>query len=244
MQGQGEGELDRLVRERFFADATTGVFVDVGAAGPDFLSMSALYRGLGWRVIAIEPNPEFCEAHRAAGHDVLQYACSDHDEDSVDFEIVDSHGEAYEAGSVSYESFSSLAVKPEFKSLRSDLDVKKIKVDVRRLDTILAEHAPDVSQIDIVSADVEGWELEVLDGLTFPRYRPKVLIIENIFDDRTYADALRKRGYVLWRRIAPNDVYVRIGLLSDGERLLGELRTRGAFARKVANRARTALKRA
>jgi FkbM family methyltransferase len=51
--------------------------------------------------------------------------------------------------------------------------VRRIKVNVRRLDTLLAEHAPHVRQLDIVS-DVEGWELEVLDGLSFERYRPTV----------------------------------------------------------------------
>ena len=77
MQTRGEGELDLIVYEHFFPPAPAGGFVDVGAARPDSLSMSALYHELGWRVIAIEPNPVFCEAHRAVGHEVLEYACSD-----------------------------------------------------------------------------------------------------------------------------------------------------------------------
>jgi FkbM family methyltransferase len=231
MQTQGEAGVDRIVHERFFSGVTDGVFVDVGAAGPDFLSMSALYRSLGWRVIAIEPNPAFCEAHRAAGHEVLQYACSDRDENAVDFEVVDSHGESYQHGTVSYESFSSLAVKPEYRALRADLDVRQIKVDVRRLDTILAEHAPDVTRLDIVSVDVEGWELEVLDGLSFERYRPAALIVENLFAADGYRHALRDRGYVLWRRRGPNDIYVPASKLSRVERALSGLRRRVSRSR-------------
>jgi Methyltransferase FkbM domain len=75
--------------------------------------------------------------------------------------------------------------------------VRRIKVKVRRLDTILAEHAPDVSRLDLVSVDVEGWELEVLDGLSFERYRPKVLIVENLFAEAGYRQALAERGYAL-----------------------------------------------
>ena len=223
---QGEGQVDRIVRDRFFPGTTRGVFVDVGAAGPDFLSMSALYRSLGWRVVAIEPNPAFCEAHRAAGHEVFQYACSDHDEDAADFEVVDSHGGAYGGGSVSFESFSSLTIKPSYRALRPDLDVKRIKVNVRRLDTILAEHAPEVRHLDIVSVDVEGWELEVLDGLTFGRYQPTVLIVENLFAEARYRRALRARGYALWKRCEPNDVYVSPSLLSRRERASARLRPR------------------
>jgi FkbM family methyltransferase len=223
VETQGEAGVDRVVCERFFGTADRGVFVDVGAAGPDFLSMSALYRQLGWRVIAIEPNPMFCDAHRAAGHEVLQYAAADRDADQVDFDVVDSHRGRYRGGTVSYESFSSLAIKPEYRALGRDLDVTRIKVDMRRLDTILAEHAPDVQRLDIVSVDVEGWELEVLDGLTFARYRPRVLIVENLFRDPRYVRAMRDRGYVLWQRAAPNDVYVRPSDLSSSERLMARL---------------------
>jgi FkbM family methyltransferase len=198
-----------------------------------------MYRDLGWRVLAVEPNPAFCEAHRAAGHEVFQYACSDHDEDAVDFEIVDSHGGAYDGGSVSFESFSSLAIKPEYRVLRpDDLDVKRIKVDMRRLDTILADHAPDVDHVDVISVDVEGWELEVLDGLTFERYQPTVLIIENLFAEAGYRRALRKRGYTLWRRRGPNDVYVSPSRLSGRERAEAQLRTAVDTARRRLLRAK------
>jgi FkbM family methyltransferase len=224
--GQGEGGVDRMVRERFFPGASTGVFVDIGAAGPEFLSMSTLYRDLGWRVIAVEPNPVFVEAHRQAGNEVYAYACSDHDEDEVDFDVVDSHGNDYKGGSVSFESFSSLAIKPAYRALKEDLDVRRIKVDVRRLDTILADHAPEVDRIDIISVDVEGWELEVLDGLSFERYRPKVVIVENLFAESRYRDALRDRGYMLWRRRDPNDVYVSPARLSRPKRAYARLRER------------------
>jgi FkbM family methyltransferase len=224
--GQGEGGVDRMVRKRFFTGSTTGVFVDVGAAGPNFLSMSALYRELGWRVIAVEPNPDFVAAHRAAGHEVYAYACADRDEDDVDFELVDSHNTSYKGGSVSFESFSSLEIKPAYRALKDDLDVRRIKVDVRRLDRILSEHAPDIDRIDIVSVDVEGWELEVLDGLSFERYRPIVVIVENLFAEASYRRALHERGYVLWRRRSPNDIYVAHERLSYLERAAARIRGR------------------
>jgi len=202
-----EGGVDRVIHEHFFSGITDGVVVDVGAARPDFLSVSAFYRRLGWRVIAIEPNPVFCQMHRDAGFEVLEFACGERDEDAVPFEVVDSHGAAYRGGSVSFESFSSLRVKDSYRALQPELDVRRIEVDMRRLDTILAEHAPDVRHIDLLSVDVEGWELEVLSGLSV-EYAPRVLIVENLFDDDRYREALLARGYELWGRIEPNDVYV------------------------------------
>ncbi|MHB8491056.1 MAG: FkbM family methyltransferase [Solirubrobacteraceae bacterium] len=161
-----EGNVDQAVLTRFFPGQQSGVLVEVGAAHPAYLSVGALYRRLGWRVFAIEPNPEFCELHRAQGHEVLQFACGDHDEDSVNFSVVDSRGAEYEGGRVSYESFSSLGIKSSYADLLDPaLSIRSIKVDLRRLDTLLQEYAPTLERIDIVAVDVEGWELEVLDGL-------------------------------------------------------------------------------
>lgn len=224
---QAEADVVQIIRNRFFPEAAHGVFVEVGAARPDFLSMSAYFRRLGWRIIAIEPNPVFCDAHRAAGNEVLQYACSDRDEDGVAFALVDSHGAAYEGGSVTFESFSSLGIKGAYHSLwQGELDITHIEVNVRRLDTLLAEHASDVHALDVLSVDVEGWELEVLNGLAFDRYRPTVLIVENLLNDRTYRRSLNERGYALWRRSAPNDVYVARAHLSRLERAVARVRER------------------
>jgi FkbM family methyltransferase len=170
---RAEGEVDKVVQQRFFRNQNAGIFVDVGAANPDYLSVSALYRSLGWKIIAIEPNPVFCEMHRKRGHDVLQYACGDRDEDEVDFCVVDSHGAPYENGQVSYESFSSLAIKESYARIRPQLDVERIKVKLRRLDTILQTHAPEVQRIDIAGRE---WH-ELLDPLhDFGQRAPRGLI--------------------------------------------------------------------
>lgn len=209
MRSHAEAGLDRVVYDRFFAGGPPGVFVDVGAAGPELLSMSAMYRQLGWRVLLVEPNPLFCAAQRAAGHEVLECACGDRDEDNVWFEMVDSHGSLYEGAPVSFESFSSLKVKESYRALANgELEIRRITVRLRRLDTLLAEHAPELDRLDVVSVDVEGWELEVLAGFSLERYRPRVLIVENVLDDDGYRRLLDGRGYRLWRHVVPNDVYV------------------------------------
>ncbi|MCF7975674.1 MAG: FkbM family methyltransferase [Phycisphaerae bacterium] len=214
---KAENDVDRIVRDRFFPDTKTGIFVDVGAARPDFLSVSSLFRSGGWRIIAIEPNPAFCDLHREMGYEVLQFACGDRDEDNVDFSIVDSHNAIYEEGKVSYESFSSLGIKDSFAHLKDDLDITKTKVSLRRLDTLLTEYAPEIETIDILSIDVEGWELDVLNGLNVSKYKPRVMIIENLFNERKYGKYMAKLRYVLWRRIYPNDVYLRRDMLNTME---------------------------
>lgn len=209
VNNSAEGNVDKLVQQRFFTDPKVkGVFIDIGAARPDYLSVSAYYRTLGWRVIGIEPNPQFYELHKSRGYEVYQFACGDRDEDNVDFNVVDSHGAQYENGEVSFESFSSLGLKDSYAKLSGKLDTKTIKVNLRRLSTLLQKDIPGVQRVDILSVDVEGWELEVLNGLDLSKHRPGIIIAENLFKEKKYEDHLKQMGYVMWRRIHPNDVYV------------------------------------
>jgi FkbM family methyltransferase len=211
-----EHDVDRLVRDAFFAGAASGVLVEVGAARPDYLSISASYRGQGWKIIAIEPNPDFCAAHRALGHEILQYAVSDTEADDASFFVVDSLGADYMGGKVSFESFSSLGIQGKYadlhQTMKANTKVKIIPVKVRKLDTILATCAPNLQVVDILAVDVEGWELNVMRGLTLENYRPKVVILENLFNDAEYVAFMRARAYRLWHRLWPNDIYVRSGL--------------------------------
>jgi hypothetical protein len=79
----GEFGTDRHLRERFFPGQTNGVMIEVGAATPEYLSLSQHFRLSGWRCIAIEPNPTFAAMHRARGHEVYQVACGEDDRDGA-----------------------------------------------------------------------------------------------------------------------------------------------------------------
>jgi len=209
-----EGDVDLVVQDAFFPDpAYRGTMIEVGAAKPDYLSVSATFRSRGWRVISIEPNPYFCEMQRYQGNDVLQYACGDTDQDDVSFFVVRTDA-TYQGEPVTNESFSSLGVRGKYaemmKSVATSMDETKVKV--RRLDTILREHAADLGEIDVVCIDVEGWELEVLSGFSLELHKPKVLIVENLFLDPSYVDYFAQRGYTLWKRLEPNDIFVQSDL--------------------------------
>ena len=226
-----EKDIDKVVQDRFFPTQKQGVLIEVGAADPSYLSIGASFRKRDWTVIAVEPNPYFCEKHIAAGQPILQYACGSEDKDDVDFYLVYSKGVECLGGNVTFESASSLGIKDEFaadlKKFVDHPEITKIKVKVRRLDTILAEHYPQVGSVDMIAIDVEGWELEVMRGLSVERFRPRVVVLENYFRSRSYRSFMRKLGYRRWLRLKPNEIYVR----KDEKLTLGE-RLRMAFSRR------------
>jgi FkbM family methyltransferase len=211
-----ESDVDLVVQAAFFPDpAYRGTMIEVGAAKPDYLSVSATFRARGWRVISIEPNPYFCEMQRRHGIDVLQYACGDADKDDVSFFVVRTDA-TYQGEPVSNESFSSLGIRGQYAEMMKSLPTStdEIRVKVRRLDTILREHASDLGAVDVVCIDVEGWELEVLSGFSFALHKPKLLIVENLFLDPAYVEYFAQRGYTLWKRLEPNDIFVRCGIVA------------------------------
>jgi len=59
--------------------------------------------------------------------------------------------------------------------------IKKIKTDT--LDNILFQNKLYEKKIDFLSIDVEGNELNVLKGFNLKRYRPKVILLELIYND-------------------------------------------------------------
>ncbi len=212
----GEGGIDKLIRRAFFPlKDYKGVFIEVGAADPTFLSISKHFRESGWNVISIEPNPYFAKRHREAGNKLLEYACGEKDEDNIEFEIAHPANQGGK-GLITYESFSAIKIKEKYKqndpSFYGSNSVEKISVNMRRLDTLLREN--DITNIDILSVDVEGWELEVLSGLNFDLDAPKLMIIENWLRDDQYKKAISRYGYNFVCRLYPNDVYVRIGSFS------------------------------
>ena len=60
----GEYELDRVVRERHFAEVTSGVLIEVGAAGPNYLSIAETFRAAGWQRVKVRTLDTILATHR------------------------------------------------------------------------------------------------------------------------------------------------------------------------------------
>ena len=204
--------IDKYLRSSFFPDFSyRGCVVEVGCATPELLSMSQHFREFGWRCIGIEPNPDFIALHRARGNEVFQYAAADYEADSQDF-IVAEASPNYSDSELSAHSYSSLSIKPEYAKYKDGaikyFSQKTIKVNVRRLDSILAGHCKDLGSIDLLAIDVEGYEVEVMKGFTPHRYNTKVIVLENLFHRPDYSEYMQKIGYRLHKKIQYNYIYV------------------------------------
>ena len=206
--------LSNYVLGKFFNNKVDGIMVEVGAAGPNFISQSKPFKDVGWRCICVEPNPEFAEQHREVGNEIYEYACSYEESDDVDFELIDFSDLSDD--DLSYESYSSLGIESKISSIHGAPPINKlppiktIKVNVRKLNSILEEAS--ISKFDYLIIDVEGWELEVMDGFNSSLYQPKVIVLENLGDPSEQHDYMSNIGYrydSFDRTDGPNYIYVR-----------------------------------
>jgi hypothetical protein len=83
----------------------------------------------------------------------------------------------------------------------------QVSVPQKTMNTILEMELPLVTEIDIISIDVEGGELKVLKGLDLTKYKPKIMVIENFFDTPTINEYLMPFGYILDKQVMYNQYY-------------------------------------
>ena len=220
MNFHGDRGIDSLLR--IFYPLYKGMLVEVGAAGTEYLSIGKHFRDNGWNVLSIEPNPKFADAHRVLGHNIVECACGVEDKDDINFELASVKAPN---GRGTSESFSSISVKEELKNQRAKdyslLSIENIKVKMRRLDTILKEQG--ITDIDILTIDTEGWELEVLDGLNLKHNQPKLMVIENWSKDKRYKQMIESYGYkrVCW--LEPNEIYVKDSIFTNLQIIIAKI---------------------
>jgi FkbM family methyltransferase len=100
---------------------------------------------------------------------------------------------------------------------------ERIVVPVTTLTDLLqrSNAPPDFS---VLLVDAEGMDFEVLSGLDFDRFRPRIVLTEEYaWNPRKHLAKyrlLRKRGYCLWRQVGVNTVWVdrRFRDVSPGNR--------------------------
>jgi FkbM family methyltransferase len=141
-------------------DWRDGFFVEAGANDGLFQSNTALFeQAFGWNGILVEPSPT-AAASAAKNRRAHVHGCA-----LVAFNYVGNTAsgdfDGYPMGSVGGDRLGR---------------ENNIEVPARTLQSILDEH--QVSHVDFLSLDAEGYELEILNGVDFDRVNFTYMLIE------------------------------------------------------------------
>ncbi len=162
-------EGEEIILRRFFKFSNTGFFVDIGAHHPQKFSNTYKLYVLGWRGINIDATPGSMELFKKyrPGDINIEAAIADN-EDTLTF---------YEFNEAALNSFDREKVKKIDPSLGYRI-IKESSITTTPLKTILDKYVPPLTKIDFFSIDAEGFDLKILKGNDWTRYRPQVILIE------------------------------------------------------------------
>jgi FkbM family methyltransferase len=187
----GQDDEDEL-RRAFFRGTDRGFFVEVGAYQPENLSQTFDLEQSGWTGVLVEPQPDLAaELRRRRSAKVYQEACSSRRNSGSRLTL-------HLAGGAS-----------SFNRALNSADIKPhgtIEVPVRTLDEILNDAG--LPRVDFISIDVEGHELEVLDGFDLARWHPRLILIEDLLLHLRVHRYLTRQGYRWFRRTGIDNWYV------------------------------------
>ena len=204
----GQWETDKII-ESYFKNKSDGICIEVGAANGYKGSNTKYFEDIGWDALCIEPNIEHKESLTAHRKFVRYYACGKENKE-LPLHI-------FRVGKDDITS-SLTSLSPDERLVEDHKEIindsYKVDVKVRTLNWILENETSDtpfenVVDIDFISIDTEGTELDVIKGLDFDKYSVKLLIIENNYNDDNIEEYMNLMGYKKDKRYKINDFYIK-----------------------------------
>lgn len=193
----------------FFLGQGIGYYVEVGANDGISGSNTALLEEKGWNGLLVEANPDLIPLIKKARPRSSVAHCAavaPEQVGTIDFYKVI-------GGPPSLNGLSSMMSSEDHvvKVTQYGGILHKITVPATTLDALFQQfQVPAV--FELLSIDVEGVELNVLQGLSLSHFAPRILLIEDNSQGRdlTVRHYLKQRGYIPVHRTGVNDWYVRV----------------------------------
>ena len=195
--GSQDGE-DAIIAE-LFPDVTNGVYVDIGAGDPVSCSNTYQLWERGWRGLLVEPRK-----------DAVYDLCSRRWGDVV-----------YPVAASNMDGWNRLRIQGSVSSMLADWNIEEQTTAWCKIETMrsILEKFPAIRDAcKLCSIDVEGHEREVLEGIDWATFRPRVIVVEFIIygvapphHDATekWEPLLLANGYRPIRRTNLNAFYLR-----------------------------------
>jgi len=204
---------DRFVNENFFNNKRNGTFVDIGAY--DGITISNTYffeKELGWRGICIEPLPNAYVQLKNNRSAICINCAVGPNNGMTNFFDIDAKKFpelAMLSGELKYFTDAHIANLKEVVA-KYEGRIEIVSMAVRNINDILLEYG--FFNIDFLSLDVEGAELDILNTLDFNTFKIRIMTVENNAREANpqIRQFLESKGFRFVLRLEQDEVYENI----------------------------------
>ena len=154
----GEFAEDVFV-DRIFRKVKKGTYVDVGCYHPFKGSLTFRLFNRGWNGINIDISKTSIDL----------FKISRNKDTNLNLAITDYDGDVF--------YYENSPINQQNSIIKSSDQQSKIKIKCNKLTTVLIENK--INNFDYLNIDVEGAELNVIRGLNFDKFSPKLISVEN-----------------------------------------------------------------
>jgi FkbM family methyltransferase len=165
-----EGE-DMILARLFGTEKKQGFYVDVGAHHPQRFSNTYYFYLKGWRGINIDPLPGSMKQFQEIRSLDVNIECA-----------INDNGEQltyYQFNQPAFNTFSKKIADERIDNKQSHI-ISQNEILCHRLEDVLDKFMPEGQFIDFLTIDVEGFDLNVLRSNNWEKYRPYVILVEDL----------------------------------------------------------------
>ena len=195
----------------FFQGKRNGFFVDIGAFdGVTWSNSLSLEKYLGWKGFGVEPSSTAADTWEKHRTNKVFRNCAWNEDGHVEFQLVTGYAEML-SGVTSANGFNDIHKQRILDEIKKHGGTSEmIRMPSLTVNSMLK--VVGVSEVDYMSIDAEGAELEILQGFDFERNKCRLISIEqNGYDDGSAANYLSSLGYRNLGRIC-NDIFFASGV--------------------------------
>ena len=191
---------DKIIKNFFFNNKKKGYFIEIGAY--DGIMGSNCYyfeKYLDWNGIAIEPSPnQFEKLKKNRKCKLLNQAIS-HEVKEVEFiEVIEGLTQMSGINDNDYRETLDIITNNKISKTKS-YNLKTVTFD---------EIVPKNFDIDYISIDIEGGEMNLLNSINFNNYNIKVISVENnIPDKQNFKTFFEDKDFIYFDRVGQDEIF-------------------------------------
>ena len=177
----------------YFKDKKNGFYIDVGCHHPTYINNTYLLYKKNWSGINIDISQFSIDLFNYMRPQDLNYNCAISNKNKI-VKIF------YQKEFSQLSTIKSIQAKSVFQG-----NIKEKDMQAFSLDEILNRNKNKNTKIDFLNIDVEGADLEVLEGLSFDKFKPELICLEihdkEVKKSEIYNFLINKNYELIWSGI-------------------------------------------